>query len=169
MEMRGEMGHRKTLEFIFDDEPLDRILYGKSLGGPTPASLFSHSARYVREICQLFPGGNIQEALEKASELAAKRYAISKGMRFKLADIMKAVVPSFPNPEIQYDLSGLRPLLEQIWKIAPTAEDKKLQEGVSTPLFRWYEHHQKYEDARRVLEVLIRWYQEQGDPSNEGA
>ena len=158
----------KSGDFLFDDEPLEQILYGQNPNrGPTRANLYLSALECVRRIRRAYLDENIRDALEKAAELSSKAYPISKRMCFSLAVIMKGIVPNYPNPIIEFDLSALRPLLEQMWNLALRTEDKELQQEVGVPLSRWYEHHHRYQDARRVLRRLIELGQEKRNPIDE--
>ena len=164
---RLQMEVEESLELVFDDEPLERILYGKKLKGPTRANLFFPALGWVQKIRRAFKDGDIRAAVKNASELAVKEYSISTQMCFELSLIMRGIVPDYPNPIIEIDLSPLGPLLEQMWNLALRSEGRELQKTVGAPLYRWYEHHQQYENARRVLTTLIEIAKEDEDRIGE--
>jgi tetratricopeptide (TPR) repeat protein len=153
--------------FAFDDEPLDQILYGKKLGGPTSAGLYLPALEYVQGIGHALRNGKIEDAVEQASALREKGYAISAAMCLELASIMRDLVPDYVNPVMELDLSGLGPLVDMMWDMAMKCGDKIIQNAAGAPIYRWYEHHQRYEDARNVLGGLIRICHEQNERVGE--
>lgn len=159
----------EMLELCFDDEPLDRILYGKKLKGPSRANLFWPALEYSQRIRSAFKEENIEEVLEMASELSSKAHKFSTGMCFDLAMIMKSIIPQYPNPVIETDLRKLCLLLEQMWNHALKTKDIALQRIVGDSLYRLYEHHHQYEDARRVLTRLTEIYREAQHRHDEAA
>jgi tetratricopeptide (TPR) repeat protein len=156
-----------SLELVFDDEPLERILYGEELPGPTVANLFLPGFKYVEQISQACKGGDIQEALKKLCEYQREKYPLSLRMCYRLTASIKDFVPNFPNPRLEHDLTPLGPMLEEMWQLALKGDDKRLQQELGTVLYRWYEHYKHYEDARGVLTVLIDITRERGDRANE--
>jgi|APSaa5957512622_1039677.scaffolds.fasta_scaffold17201_2 tetratricopeptide (TPR) repeat protein len=164
---RREERDKKSMEFVFDDEPLEQILYGKKLGGPTSANLYLPALKYIQGISRALTNRKIEEAAQKASELKEKGYSISAAMCFELGSIIQKIVPSFPNPIMKWDLSSLGDLADMMWDVAKHSKDNTLQEAVGTPIYRWYEYYQRYEDARNVLGALIRTYHDQNDKVNE--
>ncbi len=151
-----ESGHGSELtKFIFDDEPIERILYDKSLEGPTVANLYLQAREFVARIENAYKEGNIQDAIAMASELGSNGNPISLGMCSRLIVIMKSIVPDYPRPIMIFDLQPLEPLLDHIWKMALDKEDKALQHIFGSILYRWYEHYGKYHEAREVLGRLI--------------
>lgn len=159
----------ESKEFNFDDEPLGQILYGQNPNnGPTPANLYLPAIEYVQRIAESFyKHRNTRNVVERAFELSRKGYPISKTSCFELATIMNRIVPDYPNPLIEFDLSDLRLLLEQMWNCALRTEDKELQEEVGTSLYRWYEHYCLHEAARKVLTTMIQNYRSQRNHHSE--
>lgn len=160
-------GPEEPWELVFDDEPLEGILYGEKRRGPTRANLFWPGLAWVRGIKAACAAGNTREVLEKASEFSASGYSLTPGMCQDLAAVVKAIVPSQPNPILEHDLSPLGPLLEEMWSLALREKDKALQDALGTSLYRWHEHHGDYEDARRILATLIETRREHHDEPGE--
>jgi len=154
-------------ELFFDDQPLDCILYGKPVGSSTNANLFLPTLRDVRRIDKAVNGGNIPEAIKIASALSRSGVRFSKKVCSELAIIMYNIIPNYPKPKIEYDLSPLCPLLEEMWRFALKLSDRKLQKEVGISLYRCYEHTQQYREARRVLSRLIRVYREDNNSLQE--
>ena len=147
--------NKDTSEFFFDDEPLEHILYDDSLKGRTVANLYLQVRESVIQIESAYNGDNIQDAIAMASELGRSGTPISQEMYLRLIRVMRTMVPDYPNPVMIFDLLPLKPLLEQIWMMALDKENKALQLKVGPLLYKWYELHGKYRDAREVLDRLI--------------
>ena len=160
-----ESGDR--LQFFFDDEPLQSILYGEPTEGPTQANLYLPIRERVEKILIAYKDGYIQEAIQQAALLASSGSDISIGMYCEITEIMRSIVPDYTKAIIKYDLTPLQLLLEQIWRQSLEVKDKGLQKSVGTPLYRWYEHHEKYHDARMILRKLIRIYREEKSQTME--
>jgi tetratricopeptide (TPR) repeat protein len=151
------------MEFVFDDEPLEHILYGIGERGPTSASLYDADRRCVREIRAALKQGSIEAAINSCAALAARDSPISVGMCSQLAAILRAIIPQVPNPILPGDLGPLRPLLEKIWETAVEKQHVDLQKAIGSPLYRWYEHHGIYNKAHGILGRLLEISAEQGD------
>jgi len=158
---------KRSTEFVFDDEPLEQILYGKELGGPTSASLYLPALKYIQGISHALRNRKINDAAEKASELKEKGYPICAAMCFELASIIRDIVPAYPNPVMELDLSDLGDLVDTIWDTAKKSKDNNLQDAAGTVIYHWYEHYQRYEDARQILGRLIEICREQGNQNDE--
>jgi tetratricopeptide (TPR) repeat protein len=154
-------------EFFFDDEPLERILYGEDRKGPTRANFFLPASVCKQKIVKAYKNGDLHGALSGISELGKKSYPMSIEACFELAAIISGIVPHYPNPVISFDLLALAPLIEQIWDLASERREERLQEAVGVSLYRWYEHQERFEDARRVLKTLIEIDREKGDRLDE--
>lgn len=142
-------------ELVFDDEPLEHVLYGTGTQGPTPASLFRKSRVYIVKINEAYGKGDTQAVIDAAREFMSDDCVISVGACYRLAGIMKKIVPHIPNPLMPFDLAPLRPLLERIWQVAVESRDAGLQTMSGTSLYQWYQHHRQYDSARSILRTLI--------------
>jgi len=60
---------KRSTEFVFDDEPLEQILYGKELGGPTSASLYLPALKYIQGISHALRNRKINDAAERLPSL----------------------------------------------------------------------------------------------------
>jgi tetratricopeptide (TPR) repeat protein len=142
-------------EYFFDDEPLERILYGEGNQGPSSANLFWPARKYVQEIITACREGKVTDLISAASELVGNDFIISAEMCSGIVQAIGILSPYYPNPVMEHDLTPLRPLIDKIWAIALEKKDVNLQDNAGTPVFRWYEHHGMYEEARQVLGRLI--------------
>ena len=142
-------------DLVFDDEPVEHILYGRGVDGPTPVSLFAQSRQHLALIWAAYEKGDIQAAIDAGTNLLGDDCRVSIGVGMQLAMVMKRIVPQIPNPILRFDLSPLGPLLEKLRQVAMENNSNELEKGVCESLYRWYEHRGKYEEAKSVLLKLI--------------
>jgi len=146
---------KQNQEFYFDDEPLERILYGAELNGPSPANLYAPSHKYVQKIITSCREQNLADLISALSALAEVGLLISIETCHQLVEAIGKLFPYYPNPVVIHDITDLELLLVYIWERALEKQDVLLLSSVGIPLFRWYEHHGKYEEARQILNKLI--------------
>jgi tetratricopeptide (TPR) repeat protein len=145
----------KTEEIAFDDESLESILYGEQLPGPTPANLYSRGIEFTRNFTAALGSSDIQKIAAVVDEFAGEKVPLSIGCCFELTAIMESLIPNYPCPVLEFDLSAFGPLLTGIWELALQAANPILQDKAGSALYRWFEHHERYEEARQVLTKLI--------------
>ncbi len=155
------------IELYFDDEPLESILYGVNQRKPSPANLFRAARICINGVINSFNEGNVPKFIAAASALGNTDMEISAQTCSILAGAIGAFFPYYPNPVMPYDLGPLKELLEKIWTIAAQSGDDDLQDKTGSLLFRWYEHHGRYEEARKVLARLIEIATEKGNRRGE--
>lgn len=153
--------------FYFDDDPLEHILYGADLNGPSPANLYAASYTHVQKIIKACEEKNLADLSSAISDLAEDHTNISIGMSHRIMATISNFFPYCPNPAKNLDITKLEILLVKIWKLALQTQDIYLIGKVGTPLFRWYEHHGQYEDARQILSKLIEISRQVKDRINE--
>ena len=153
--------------FYFDDEPLDRILYGKDGESPSQANLFLPGRRLLRKLNSIDGERKIAEIIIIAAEMARDDVLLSLETCREAADILGKVFPYYPCPAIKENILSLRPLFEKIWRVAMEAGDRSLKEIGGQLLFRCCEYQEEYEDARQVLSHLLEIRREKGDRVNE--
>lgn len=153
-------------KFVFDDEPLDAILYGDTeTGSPTVANLFLTPVAYVDAIKKLNADGQTHEVIGMASELAVKDCPLSLKICYEMVRILAPLIPQYPKPLLSYNITVLGPLLEKIWNTANEKNEGMLQEAAGQIIYRWYEHHQRFKEARRTIAVLMNVILEKGEPT----
>lgn len=158
----------KTAELYFDDEPLENVLYQKDAGSASCANLFLPSRRHIKNLEKACIGRNLPEIISAISELETNRIEISVETYKRIADLMAYVFPYYPNPIMSEDLSIFRPFFERIWELAIAKKEEALKIKGGPLLFRWYEHHGEYENAKKVLDHLVELYRKKGDRYWEG-
>ena len=147
-----------SAELYFDDEPLDRILYGSKKGGPTRANLYLPIMECIRKIRKAFAMGDIQAGLLIATECDQSGLFLTDTYCHKLVDLLGCLIPNCPNLVLEHDLSAVGPLFERMWEFSLYKKNEELQLAVGGKLYRLYEHYRKFEEARHVLLRLIELY-----------
>jgi tetratricopeptide (TPR) repeat protein len=142
-------------EIVFDDQPLESVLYGQAEGGKTSASLFGRAREFVNWIREADRAGDMGTVIDICKVLAAGDTLISLGMCSELAVVLTRIVPYIPNPVLRYDLSLLCPLLEKIWELALERRNEFLLQRIAGPSFRCHEHYGQFGKAQRVLRWLL--------------
>ena len=154
-------------EIVFDDEPLETVLYGQHGGGKTPASLFGRAREFVSWVREAHRAGDMGTVIDICKVLAARDTSISLGMGSELAHILTEIVPQCPNPVLRYDLAPLCPLLEKIWELALKTENIALQERIAVPSYRCHEHYGQFAEAQRVLRWILEISRRTGNRRDE--
>lgn len=156
-----------TAEIVFDDQPLECVLYGQAGDGQTPASLFGRAREFVNRVQDAYGAGEVGTVIDVCKELAAGGISISVGMCSELGAVLTRIVPQIPNPMLQYDLSPLCPLLEKIWELALERNNESLLQRISAPSFRCHEHYGQFGKAQRVLRWLLETSRRSGNRFEE--
>jgi tetratricopeptide (TPR) repeat protein len=153
------IGQKKEPEpeaYLFDDVPLEQILYGdRDESRPTKANLFFPALSQFHAVEQVYRDGQIQLAVNKAAELAETGYPFSLRMCYCVAAILSDLIPHYPNPVLHYDLTGLGPLLVKLWDTVMKSDQIALQERIGQMFYRWHEHYGQYGEARQILTVML--------------
>ena len=157
----------KDTDFFFDDEPLEDILYGSRQGGPTTANLYGPGRKFMQEVISACNQGRRDDVIAAAGRLGDEDIMISAEMCSTLAGVIGSFFPYYPNPVMSCNLGPLKKLFERLWSIALSGREAALQRKTGSLLFRWYEHHGLYAEARQVLSRLIDICRERHDRGDE--
>jgi tetratricopeptide (TPR) repeat protein len=153
--------------FVFDDEPLENILYDDSGAGPTPAGLFASAEPFVSAILQAFERGKADEGLHGMAELLARGDPVSTSNLIRFTVLIGSLVPSVPYPIVQYRRVSFDPLLEHLVAAGLACDEDTLVQRTGTLLYRYYEGCGRYGDAARVVGDLLERAKRKGHRSDE--
>ena len=140
---------------VFDDEPLEAILYGASTTGPTPADLFAESRPRIDAIRAAIAGGRDEDALRAMQALYGGDIAVPEAIAPELVQFIGRFIPQVPCPlavehGVPYDA-----ILGPIFERAVALDHQPLADAAGTLLYRWHEACARYADARAVISTLL--------------
>lgn len=147
---------------LFDDAPLESILYGES-GGATPADLFGAARPLLDAIGQAITDGRKGEALGHMrglydAGLEVPTPAASEFVAYVGRFVPACAWPILPTPHFPYDT-----ILQPIFEWATIAGQSTLADSAGSLLARYFEAHGRFADARAVLSVLLDTARVDGD------
>jgi tetratricopeptide (TPR) repeat protein len=147
---------------VYDDEPLEAILYGAGPAEPTPACIrpvepnpllltvlidSQDSAaleRFYRELAQQVEAGQLLDRAAAAS----------------LANVTRKLLPVWPQPLQKPLLPAARTFLECLWR--QSRSDPVLAESIGNVLWEWYEYSKRHDAAREILAALAEYCEGDG-------
>jgi tetratricopeptide (TPR) repeat protein len=155
--------------FLFDDEPLESILYDDTGAGagPSPAGLFTSAEPFVSAIFQAFERGDMEEGLHGMAELLARGDPVRVSNLIRFAVLMGSFIPSVPCPIVQDRNVSYGSLLDHLLAAGLAWDDDTLVQRAGTLLYRYYEGCGRYGDAASVVGHLLERVKKRGDRSNE--
>ena len=150
--------------FVFDDEPLESILYDDpgAGAGPTPAGLFASSEPFVSKILQAFEREEVDEGLHGMAELFACGDPVSASNLNRFAVLIGSFIPSVPCPIVQDRGVPYGALLEHLFAAGLACDGENLVQRAGTLLYRLFEGCGRYGDAARVVGTLLDWSNQRG-------
>jgi tetratricopeptide (TPR) repeat protein len=152
---------------VFDDEPLDGVLYGELSKGPTPADCFIPIKEHMRIIREAAQNRDRTILLETLTLIFSEDMPLHMPICDEIIDITETLIPIDPLPELSYDISGITPLLEKIWSLQKREHDYDRRVRIGNRLYRSYEHQGKFDKARDILNTLISLAQERHRRTSE--
>ncbi len=152
---------------VFDDDPLDDVLYAERPADPTPADFFLPIKNHMRKVRKASQAHDNSALLSALTVISKENMALHQPICDEIIDITEALIPNIPLPSLTYDIVSLTPLLERIWALPGTPHGYKRRRAVGDRLYRCYEHQRRYADARQILHRLIQITQERGERTGE--
>jgi tetratricopeptide (TPR) repeat protein len=143
------------LGFVFDDEPLESILYDDPGACPTPARLFASAEVFVSAILRAFERGEVDESLQGMAELFARGDPVSASNLIRFAVLIGSFIPNVPCPIVQDRGVPYGALLEHLFAAGLACGEDTLVERSGTLLYRFFEGCGRYADAARVAATLL--------------
>jgi len=160
----GKRDHEIPADLVYDDEPLDELLYGHVTHGPSAANLYSP----IKRLEQALSGTDevvIDHAFREAGGCCQASPSLIPEIVVQLSNLSRGCLPQWPKP-LNGVLSpaGLQ-LLELLWKRSRDAGQRSSMLAAGSVLWEWYEYAQRPASAREVLEELVAVYRDQ--PADE--
>lgn len=79
------------VDLVFDDEPLDAILYGAPTTGPTRASIFQAAREIFTRICEAEARSDYREAMELVEQLRSEDRPLPLDIESRLAHLLQSI------------------------------------------------------------------------------
>jgi tetratricopeptide (TPR) repeat protein len=137
--------------FYYDDEPLERILYGQNEhDGPTPVSNFQDEFTYIAAMINAVRAGTVKEMSTAAHLLAECNLSEEQSLSAVTAIDSRIPICPFPVSDIGKD-ENLLQLCLNIRDSAPETGNPRIAESAAALLVRIYEQRGQYENARIIL------------------
>ena len=143
------------MDLVFDDQPLEGILYGGQPTGPTSASLFTITAPLVSSILQALRDGAIEEPLHRLGELVTLGDPVRTDDLCQIAKQILGLVPQVPCPIVEDRGVRYDALLEPIFAASLEHDQGDLVDAAGTTLYRFYEGAGRYAEGIRVLRAML--------------
>jgi hypothetical protein len=153
VEVTSEPNRLPVANLIYDDEPLDDLLYNQASSCPSEVSIFDQAKKILRYM----PDGKLdvsQDALECYVAFLETGQALSRKMFVLLEAGAASFLPQWPKPMPPETSVAVGPLLEHLWMRASDWGDMALITAVGSSLWQWYEYNNRYGDARTILGKL---------------
>ena len=155
----------RTDELVFDDESLDRVLYGADSPGSTPVEVSLPIKELMDDLRA--SAADPEVSIAKIAAIFDSGVDLHDPVYRELLAMMRKFVPDRPRPVLHTDISPLGRPLEASWRFARGRSDSGLFVSAGTLMYRWHEHNNRFEEARAVLEELIKHHMARGDRGRE--
>jgi tetratricopeptide (TPR) repeat protein len=162
--MKLSKQYGNNTELFFDDEKIEDVLYNENPPCPTPANIFLPIKERMLEIRRLFENESISAFSVKVLQLLESNLTISRAIYQEINGFLSRLIPDLIKPVLKHDIHDFGPIIENIWKFA---QNNDLVKEFGNNVYRWYEHHRRYSEAREALEKLIGVAIRNKDRSNE--
>jgi tetratricopeptide (TPR) repeat protein len=137
--------------FYYDDEPLERILYGQQdHNGPTPVSNIHDELNYIAAMINALGDGTVKEMSTAARLLSECSLSEEKSIVALTAIGSRIPICPLPVSDIGKD-ENLLQLCLNIRNTALEIGNPRIADSADALLARMYEQHGQYEDARIIL------------------
>ncbi|MEK6259787.1 MAG: hypothetical protein AABP62_14305 [Planctomycetota bacterium] len=148
------------MDLVYDDEPLEELLYGHVTHGPSAANLYSPFKRLEQALSGT-DGTAIEQAFREASCCCESNPTLIPEIVTLLSKLARRCLPQWPKPlNAALSTAGLQ-LLEFLWKRSRDAEHRSSILSVGSVLWEWYEYARRPALASEVLEEMIGLCQDQ--------
>lgn len=143
------------MDLVFDDQPVESILYDKPCASPTPASLFATTAPTVSAIVRGLHEGAVEEPLRRLGELLARGDPVKSNDLCRVAGPIRGLLPQVPCPIVENRGLPYGALLQPIFSASLEYDEDELVAATGMTLYRYYEGVRRYADGVRVIAALL--------------
>lgn len=145
---------------LFDDEPLEAILYGVASTGPSSADLFVAAEQTLSAAHAALEQDDLSGALRLLAQLLESDSPVTDEVLLSIAGFVRQLVPDAPCPLIEDQGVAYGRILKPCFDAGIARGNNALMNSAGTRLYRWYEAVGRYEAAadvvRRLLEDALR-------------
>lgn len=141
-------------DLVFDDEPIESVLYGHQSSPPTPSSIFQPAREILIRLRSTSTDTKSEEALQTYIRFLNDGYPVSKELFVSLTSTASSLLPVWPKPLSPDMPHSVGRLMECLWRHANEKGDDELKSIAGIRLWEWYEYTKHYADARIVLLAL---------------
>jgi tetratricopeptide (TPR) repeat protein len=155
---RSEFEHYAALaEFgiLFDDEPLEAILYGAPSSGPSSADLFAAAEQTLGAVHAALEQDDLPGALRRMAQLLESDSPVPERVLLRIAGFMRQLVPDVPCPLIEDQGPAYGRILQPCFDAGGARRNDALVKLAGAPLYRWYEAVGRYEAAAEVVRRML--------------
>jgi tetratricopeptide (TPR) repeat protein len=136
---------------LFDDEPIDSILYGSSSNGPTSANAFVDTRPVVDEIVTAICSENLPRALALMQWLLRSDLPVSVKDCTIFMGVFYQLVPDNPWPVLGDEAIEYQSVLDEIILLAERFDSLILLSAAETHRYRLYEGCGEFAKARKLI------------------
>jgi hypothetical protein len=152
---------------VFDDEQIESLLYGKPGSGPTSASIYATAQNAVALVRQALERADIAEALHLIADFLKGDDPMTEDALSLFVHVARENIPQVPCPIVKDYGVAYEAILEPIFAFSKEHKMGAMLETAATPLYRWYEATGRYQEAARVISVLLELAKQQGNRADE--
>jgi hypothetical protein len=139
---------------LFDDEPIESILYDCPSNGASSANAFVDTEQVLEEIGNALCGDNMPRALEITRWLFRSDLPVSEKACVVLASMFKQLVPNYPRPVIPELVIEYQSLLDELVTLAQAFDSSILINATETICYRFYEGCGEFDRARDQIALM---------------
>ena len=139
---------------LFDDEPIESILYDCPANGASSANAFVDTEPVLEEIGNALYADNLPRAFEITQWLFRSDLPVSEKACVVLASMYKQLVPNYPRPVIPELVIEYQPLLEELAVLAQAFGSSLLIHATETICYRFYEGCGDFARARDKIALM---------------
>lgn len=160
---------KRANPLVFDDEPLEAPLHGEHSDGPSLSSIFVDSDQLIEEADRKLNSDDISGAIEVMAELFESGLDVPIRACERFVSALRDLVPNIPRPIVSPLAASAEPGILWIFEYAQRTKDGGLVQDSGSFLYRLYESQAKYDRARAILRVMIKFAKADGNKQIEAS
>ncbi len=143
--------------FVFDDEPLEAILYGDlhPNPGPSSADAFIESRSKLTIVKEVMAQKDNERALIQIVELLETKKPIPIEMLYGVVSYLIHFIPDYPCPIVEEHGIAYNRILGPCFELGCKNQNEDLTNSSGTLLYRWYEGYGFYQQAAGIVSALL--------------